>query len=264
MKNIIKKISKQITFFVVLCFSVSSCAIAESYTNYQVTFRTGCVTKAGTNADIYLTIKGLYGSTEEVHIDGLIRENAFERCDVNVVDFKAENVGRILSVKVRMDDSNYKVLAPAWFLNSIQIKKDNSIYHFHIFQWIKGFVSKIFAVIPQTTDITVTVKTSDKRKAGTDANVHLTIFGTNGKMNKVTLNRCLSGNAFEQGDTDKITFRNVKDIGDITKIIIGHDGRYAGSDWHLNSVKVQAKGRSTKTFYCNCWIEGNYDDKALN
>ena len=67
------------------------------------------------------------------------------------------------------------------------------------------------------------VKTGDIRGAGTDANVFAQIFGENGDTGERKLEA--SGNNFERGHTDTFGIEAV-DLGDLTKLRIGHDGRH--------------------------------------
>jgi hypothetical protein len=49
-----------------------------------------------------------------------------------------------------------------------------------------------------------------------DANVFMTIYGTKGKSDKITLTK--NGDQFERGSVDKFTF-DEKDLGDLTKVV---------------------------------------------
>ncbi len=78
--------------------------------------------------------------------------------------------------------------------------------------------------------------TGDKRGAGTDSQVYLTLFGKNGKQTeKIPLNNSNNKNPFEKNQTDKFTLKT-NYIGELTKLRIEHDnsGRFAG--WFLDRV----------------------------
>jgi len=66
----------------------------------------------------------------------------------------------------------------------------------------------------------VDVFTGDRRGAGTDANVHITIYGDQGDTGKRILDG--PGNLFERNEIDSFGFKLV-DLGELKKIIIGHD-----------------------------------------
>ena len=79
----------------------------------------------------------------------------------------------------------------------------------------------------------VIVYTSDLRGAGTDSNVMMVLYGSDGKTEEVTLNN--ETNNFERGNVDKFKIET-KDIGTPYKIRIRHDNSKPFSDWHLDKV----------------------------
>ena len=79
----------------------------------------------------------------------------------------------------------------------------------------------------------VKVFTSDKANAGTDANVHLVLYGKDGKSDDIVLNN--EGNNFERGQSDEFKLQ-IDEVGLPFKIRIGHDNGGAAPGWHLNKV----------------------------
>jgi len=87
------------------------------------------------------------------------------------------------------------------------------------------------------TSYEIIVITGDKRNAGTDSQVYITLFGSDGKRTeKMHLQKSLTNkNPFERNQTDK--FRVKGDyVGELVKLRIEHDntGRLAG--WFLDRV----------------------------
>jgi len=99
---------------------------------------------------------------------------------------------------------------------------------------------------------TVSIKTGSIRGAGTDANVFIILYGQGTDSGKRILDG--PGNLFENGKTDIFGFECVE-LGELTKIRIGHDGTGFGSDWFLEEViiKNQSNGNEWK-FPCNQWF----------
>ena len=62
------------------------------------------------------------------------------------------------------------------------------------------------------------------------------IFGENGDTGDRKLES--SGNNFERGRTDVFSLEAVE-LGEITKLKIGHDGSGVGSGWFLDNVVVK-------------------------
>ncbi|GFH09152.1 uncharacterized protein mot51, partial [Haematococcus lacustris] len=102
----------------------------------------------------------------------------------------------------------------------------------------------------------ITVHTSDIKFAGTDANVSCQLFGEmEGKL--ISTERFALSNAknnFERGQVDvfNITLPNV---GEVRRLLIGHDNSGVGSDWHLNNIELlcATTGQHCR-FYYNGWL----------
>lgn len=124
-----------------------------------------------------------------------------------------------------------------------------------------------WSVSPQPTSIKVApppliysiqVQTGNKRRAGTDSNIFITIYGDKGSTKETRLNGYLSGNAFERGDLDRLALQGLKNVGTLQKIKIRSDGSYWGSNWYLSWVKVNGK-----LAFFNEWIDGRSSIKSL-
>jgi hypothetical protein len=86
----------------------------------------------------------------------------------------------------------------------------------------------------------ISVRTSDVRFAGTDANVACRLFGTRDDGTEASTGEKRlenSKNNFERNKEDVFTVKDM-DVGELTKLFIGHDGSGMGSDWHLGYVEV--------------------------
>ena len=100
----------------------------------------------------------------------------------------------------------------------------------------------------------VTVHTGDKRGAGTDANVFMILHGEKGDTGKRNLES--SGNNFERARSDVFGIEAF-DVGELTKITIGHDGSGFGSGWFLDNVVVRDETLRNKEykFQCGRWLD---------
>lgn len=88
--------------------------------NYQVSIKTGDRTGAGTDSNIYITLDGVLGRTNEIQVNQFISGNAFERNNTDTFMLKnINNIGEVIrSVKIRSDA---KFAGSAWYLESITI-----------------------------------------------------------------------------------------------------------------------------------------------
>ena len=111
----------------------------------------------------------------------------------------------------------------------------------------------------------ISVFTGDVHNAGTDANVHIILFGDHGRdSGKIELRNSLShGDKFERGRTD--VFRvEAADLGKLQKIRIGHDNSGFGASWFLDRVEVEVPSSASKfTFNCGRWLSKSDDDKQI-
>ena len=116
-----------------------------------------------------------------------------------------------------------------------------------------------------TVPVQVKVYTSEKAGAGTSANVHITLFGSgtststsSGSSSSSVLQYLRVDGAraaFNPGSIESFTLGPMSDIGDLTRVIIGHDGTGSSPAWHLHHVAVtNMRSGQMWTFPCYQWI----------
>ncbi|NXF15980.1 LOXH1 protein, partial [Rhodinocichla rosea] len=106
--------------------------------------------------------------------------------------------------------------------------------------------------VKNLTEYTIKVHTGDKRGAGTDANVHIILFGNEDKSEVFQLSQSLEHqNPFERGKVDTFKIKT-KNVGNLRSIEIGHDGKGFASGWFLEKVEITDAARnSVHCFNCN-------------
>jgi len=105
----------------------------------------------------------------------------------------------------------------------------------------------------------LSVTTGDRRGAGTNAVVHVTIYGKNGDSGV----RNLEGKSlFQRGKTDEFSIEAV-DLGEISKIRIGHDGKGIGASWFLDKAVVTLPDGTQYFFLCGRWLSKDEDDGQI-
>jgi hypothetical protein len=86
---------------------------------YKLTITTASnVNYSGTDAKVFLTIKGMRGSSRELLMDGA--GGNFEKGSTNIFDFKLPDYGRLTQVRIRHDNSGSN---PGWYVQEIRIGK---------------------------------------------------------------------------------------------------------------------------------------------
>ncbi|XP_063155355.1 oxygen-regulated protein 1 [Candoia aspera] len=108
---------------------------------------------------------------------------------------------------------------------------------------------------------TIKVYTGDKRGAGTNASVHIILFGDMDTSHLIQLKTSLDHqNMFERGKTDTFKIKT-KNIGRLQKIEIGHDGKGFGNGWFLEKVEItDMSTNELYSFSCNRWLAEDEND----
>ncbi|XP_066274370.1 lipoxygenase homology domain-containing protein 1-like isoform X2 [Branchiostoma lanceolatum] len=237
---------------------------------WQVWCTTNEHANAGTRATVHLVVYGDRGDS------GLLTlQNGDQDCfsSGRTSEFKV-NVGSIGDIyKIRIGHDNTKEY-PGWFLEKIRLKDVHTLAEFSSQprRWLATDSSNgdVWMEIPTVwpgedtlpvLKYQVEVHTSDLFSAGTDSNVYIAIYGQRGDTGKRELVRSQNNDMkFEQGQTDLFEVEAVS-LGELQKVVIGHDGHGLGSGWHLDNVVVKESPDTEYTFPCNRWLDENEDDK---
>lgn len=208
---------------------------------YKVEVKTGDIRGAGTDANVFLQLFGEHGDTGERKLES--SGNNFERGCTNTFGIEAVDLGEISKARVGHDGSGF---GSGWFLDNIIVtnEKDNKKWVFNCGRWLdKGEDDRqiIRELLPESTGTAsgikvakynISVRTGDKRGAGTDANVHIVLHGETGSTGKFKLES--GGNNFERGRVDVFGIEAF-DIGELTRITIGHDGAGFGRYFNFHA-----------------------------
>jgi hypothetical protein len=231
---------------------------------YIVDVTTSDIADAGTDANVFFQLFGSEGTTPWIRLTGLVSGDAFERGQTDRAVVRAPDVGALERLRIRHDNM---YAGAGWHLANVRVVKGGiagTPYHFAVNQWVEGAHAAVDAVPGAArVDLAVTVVTGTVSGAGTDSNINLVIGGTQASAGDHRLNGYVSGDAFENGDTDHLTLRGVVDPGEITWITVRSDDRHAGSDWFLSSITVTAPNREPAVFGCNCWIKAGQLERTL-
>jgi hypothetical protein len=92
-----------------------------------------------------------------------------------------------------------------------------------------------------TIEYTLTIRTSSKLGAGTNATITVVLVGTQGESKSHKLDKRFH-NDFEAGAVDAYTVKE-EDLGDLLLLRFSNDGSGIGGDWLMDSVTVTATGR---------------------
>ncbi|XP_032326338.1 LOW QUALITY PROTEIN: lipoxygenase homology domain-containing protein 1 [Camelus ferus] len=237
---------------------------------YEMTVWTGDVVGGGTDSNIFMTLYGINGSTEEVQLDK--KKARFEREQNDTFIMEILDIAPFTKMRIRIDGLGSR---PEWFLERILLKNMNTgeLTMFYYGDWLsqrkgkKTLVCEMCAVIDgeemmEWTSYTVSVKTSNILGAGTDANVFIIIFGENGDSGTLALKQSANWNKFERNNTDTFNFPDMLSLGHLCKLRVWHDNKGIFPGWHLSYVDVKDNSRDeTFHFQCDCWLSKSEGDR---
>ncbi|XP_078473113.1 lipoxygenase homology domain-containing protein 1 [Lampetra planeri] len=236
---------------------------------YEVAVETADESGAGTDAQLFLTVFGVLGSTEEMSLDK--NGDRFERGQTDILMMEIDDISPLRKIRVR---SSGKGCRPDWNLQKIEMRNlaTEEVTSFLLGDWLsrthgdKKLIREMAAVVDDEPTIglstyTVTVRTSDAAGAGTDANVYIILFGEHGDSGTIYLKESNNGNKFERGRTDVFSFADMLSLGELVKLRIWHDNTGICAGWHLEYVEVRDEALGTTfKFHCDRWLAANEDD----
>jgi hypothetical protein len=228
---------------------------------YLVEVKTADIRGAGTDANVFAQLFGKNGESGERRLES--SGNNFERGHTDKFTIEAVDLGELTKLRIGHDGTGF---GSGWFLDNVVVtnEKMGTKWVFNCNKWLdKGEDDGLIVreLLPENNPADtkvvkykVSVHTGDKRGAGTDANVFIILHGETGDTGKRKLEG--AGNNFERGRIDTFGIEAI-DIGELTKITIGHDGSGFGSGWFLDNVVVRDQTLRNKDykFQCGRWLD---------
>lgn len=130
----------------------------------------------------------------------------------------------------------------------------------YLLTYLLSFSSVILDLQP--VQYLIEVVTADISHAGTDANVSITLYGSNGDTGQRQLTKKFV-NLFERGKTDDFKIEAL-DLGQLTRLRIEHDNKGFGAGWMLDRVDVTNLTSQEKvTFPCGQWLDKKKGDGKI-
>jgi hypothetical protein len=220
-----------------------------------------------TNMDI--EIYGEKGKSGVRQLDN--SENNFERKQTDTFSLDCMDLGELKKIRIGHDGSGF---GAGWFLDKVIIENtsNNEKWFFNCNRWLaadeddKQIERELPAekegvpAIPLTT-YKVKVLTADRRGAGTSAKVFITVYGKNGDSGKKRLEN--ADKNFQRGGSDTFGLECV-DLGEITKIRIGHDNSGFTPGWFLDKIIITEDKSNTEAYFLvGRWLAKDEDDGQI-
>ncbi|KAL0163309.1 hypothetical protein M9458_042705, partial [Cirrhinus mrigala] len=138
--------------------------------------------------------------------------------------------------------------------------KRDEFQTFECTKFIESFTSKAQSLVPVKYELIVI--TGDEKGAGTDANVFITIFGSNGDSGRRQLTKKFQ-NLFERGQTNRFILE-LLDLGDMLRMHVEHDNSGLSPGWLLSRIEITNTANAVTTiFTCGKWLDKNKADGRI-
>uniref|UniRef100_A0A3Q3FTN1 Lipoxygenase homology PLAT domains 1b n=1 Tax=Labrus bergylta TaxID=56723 RepID=A0A3Q3FTN1_9LABR len=237
---------------------------------YSATVVTGDTQYAGTDTNIFLTVFGANGSTEEMLLPK--NEDRFERDQEDTFSLEIDDIAPLKKIRVRIDATGSR---PDWFLDRVtkRLATSVSVYIRELAvknkRTEKTKVCELAAVVDEEemvekTTYIIQVQTSDVGGAGTDANVSVIVFGEFGDTGMLPLKESSNRNKFERKMKDVFRFPDILSLGELSKVRVWHDNKGLAPGWHLEYIDVKDETMDqTFRFPCDRWLAKSEDDGQI-
>ncbi|KAL4236113.1 retinal rod cell development [Mactra antiquata] len=237
---------------------------------WTVYIQTGTQNDSGTNERVCLVLCGLKNESEPVCVNS--------KDDLNpgsLVKFEAkvQDIGLLFKIRIYFQD---KHVGSGWFLSKLKLKDQDTGEEFILEHndWIESTNENCEGAIelplfrpdlqPLKEQIyIIVVKTGNLLCSETEANVYCNLIGQWGCSGERSLTVSSNQDLFRMGQTDTFTLTSTE-LGDIQKVIIGHDTVGRGQGWYCESVSVKVAEESETIFPCHRWLDTGCDDRKLS
>uniref|UniRef100_A0A8C5JCF1 Oxygen-regulated protein 1 n=1 Tax=Junco hyemalis TaxID=40217 RepID=A0A8C5JCF1_JUNHY len=207
---------------------------------YHVYVHTGDLEQADTDCAVYLCIYGKRGDSGLRLLHKTGAPVPFQRGMLRGFAVAAVSLGKLQKVLLRCEASTQ---SQRWYCDKVIVREagSNSEYVFNCERWLpfmsQGIIHSEIELYPQEGDWKITVVSGDFETAGTTATVFLYAYGENKASGPIILG---SGKQQLFNPNSEDTFKiNLRDLGQLYKIRIGHDNSGNDPSWYLEEVKLE-------------------------
>ncbi|XP_040597444.1 oxygen-regulated protein 1 isoform X2 [Mesocricetus auratus] len=240
--------------------------------NWKVSVITSDFPNAGTSSQVYIVLYGQCRSSMPIYLYG--RDGArFQDGRKDIFTITVGDIGKPFKIRIGHTNSG---CSPSWHCKGIELQNMNSGEKFYIpvQRWLAqekedGEICREFPILSKgqpvlpVTKYEVYITTGELWNAGTLANVYLSIYGEKGDTGSRKLFRSKSALKFLRGQIDTF-FLEAVNLGNLCKIVIGHDGLGPGNGWFLEDVVIRDPTTNHEyAFFCHRWLDEGEDDGRI-
>ncbi|CAF2130421.1 unnamed protein product [Rotaria magnacalcarata] len=236
---------------------------------YYISVFTGDKKNAGTDAIVSVVMHGKDSSSEEIILsDGKFENNSVDKFTINA----PKDLSALTALDIRHNNSGVR---RGWYLEKVVVDCSSTGIKqtFPCNNWLADYEGdgrierrlkediSLRKTYPPTVPWYVWVHTSDKKEAGTNAQVILVLYGHNGKSVNIKLER--NSDALQQGHCDQFK-ADINDVGIPYKLRVSLSSKHLSHSWHLDRIEMEnLKTEEHYRFFCGRWLSKIEDDKQI-
>lgn len=241
---------------------------------YKVEVFTGDVYGAGTTANVSITIVGEKDILDKTKLcKGRGSSHFCFMMDTKETFYlKGPRLGVLRMLTIEHDGLLKK---HGWYLEKINVTdmKTGQEWIFYCKNWLSlhepdyRIKRDLIAEEKQVAleEYVITVVTGKKMMSGTDANIFITLYGSERESKKILLvDKTKGKKAFEKGTSDVFAIA-MPTLGDLRKLRIEHDDKGFASSWFLSTIEIYTNAIKSQKYYFvyNGWIGKDIGDGKL-
>ncbi|XP_062987373.1 oxygen-regulated protein 1 [Elgaria multicarinata webbii] len=239
---------------------------------WKVTVLTSDLPSASTSSQVYITLYGDQSNSGAIFLYGE-EKKVFERGNTDTFIIYTEDIGDPYKIRIGHNNSGE---TPAWHCKELQLQDlaTGEQFSFPVDRWLAqnqddGGICQELPVFNQGQPILpvavyeIHVVTGDLWNAGTEADVYIAIYGDKGDTGSRQLLRSKKPRKYIKGQTDIFSLEAVH-LGNLHKIVIGHNGLGSGNGWFLEKIVIKDPiTNSDYNFMCHRWLDQGEDDGKM-
>ncbi|XP_075776815.1 oxygen-regulated protein 1 isoform X2 [Pelodiscus sinensis] len=239
---------------------------------WKVSLLTSDIPSAGTSSQVYIILYGDYNNSGPIFLYGEERE-LFQKGNEDIFTIDTGDIGELYKIRIGHNNSGE---SPSWHCEEVQLQNLFSGEQFALptHRWLAqdkddGEICRELPVLRRgqpvlpVTVYEVHVTTGELWNAGTEADVYICIHGEEGDTGSRQLLKSKNPRKFLKGQTDIFQLEAVH-LGNLYKIVIGHNGLGSGNGWFLEKIAVKDPVIDMDySFLCHRWLDQGEEDGKI-
>ncbi|XP_073440095.1 oxygen-regulated protein 1 [Dendrobates tinctorius] len=232
-----------------------------SSNEWKVSVLTG---SAGTSANVTLWVYGSKGSTGPITLGKGSKDGLFQSRQEDEFKVQIPSIGKLCKIRIGHDGSGDH---HEWELKQIilQKMKNGKTFTFEANKWLsKNHGNRdLMCELPVVEDgnmiypvvkYKISVYTGHLEQAGTEAPIHICLYGEHGDSGKRILFRSDLSSPFQQGQVDVFEFEAVS-LGKLQRVLLGCGANHKSQYWYCEKVIIGEQGQLAEyIFNCERWL----------